>query len=63
MDYVTRRDDPVPLAGQPIRFDDRAAMYAALPRLAARFYEQAQGSRQRASRSWLPRLRGRTERG
>lgn len=41
--YEVRRDVPLPLAGQPIDFDDRAAVSAAMPRLAARFYDEAHG--------------------
>jgi hypothetical protein len=50
--YRVRRDDPtLPLAGVPINFNDRNAVFAALPRLSARFYGQAHGTLRRLMRS------------
>ncbi|MEV8512261.1 DUF4240 domain-containing protein [Dactylosporangium sp. NPDC051484] len=48
--YEARRDEPLPLAGEPIAFKDRDAVFAALPRLSARFYDQVRGSRRRLMR-------------
>jgi hypothetical protein len=43
--FEPHRDDPVPPAGEKVDFDDRARVYALLPRLSALFYDRAATNR------------------
>lgn len=45
--YEVRCDEPLPLAGELIDFNDREAVFAALPRLSARFYDRVHGTQRR----------------
>jgi hypothetical protein len=48
--FTPHRDEPVETAGERIDFDDRARMYAVLPKLSALFYDRAAAGRRMMGR-------------